>query len=112
MMDSGRITDKVECSDVDFETTLQIIKVISIHNDYIFNVLDKERPDGIAVADSYSSATRKAIISSLPEYFKTDDMKEVAKSIGKSLRTVRRQVARAIEAGEILQVKHGEYKKI
>ena len=39
-------------------------------------------------------------------------MKEVAKSIGKSLRTVRRQVARAIEAGEILQVKHGEYKKI
>ena len=112
MMDSGRITDKVECSDVDFETTLQIIKVISIHNDYIFNVLDKERPDGIAVADSYSSATRKAIISSLPEYFKTDDMKEVAKSIGKSLRTVRRQVARAIEAGEILQVKRGEYKKI
>lgn len=112
MMDSGRITDKVECSDVDFETTLQIIKVISIHNDYIFNVLDKERPDGIAVADSYSSATRKAIISSLPGYFKTDDMKEVAKSIGKSLRTVRRQVARAIEAGEILQVKHGEYKKI
>lgn len=112
MMDSGRITDKVECSDVDFEITLQIIKVISIHNDYIFNVLDKERPDGIAVADSYSSATRKAIISSLPEYFKTDDMKEVAKSIGKSLRTVRRQVARAIEAGEILQVKHGEYKKI
>lgn len=112
MMDSGRITDKVECSDVDFETTLQIIKVISIHNDYIFNVLDKERPDGIAVADSYSSATRKAIISSLPGYFTTDDMKEVAKSIGKSLRTVRRQVARAIEAGEILQVKHGEYKKI
>jgi len=112
MMDSGRITDKVECSDVDFETTLQIIKVISIHNDYIFNVLDKERPDGIAVADSYYSATRKAIISSLPGYFKTDDMKEVAKSIGKSLRTVRRQVARAIEAGEILQVKHGEYKKI
>lgn len=112
MMDSGRITDKVECSDVDFETTLQIIKVISIHNDYIFNVLDKERPEGIAVADSYSSATRKAIISSLPGYFKTDDMKEVAKSIGKSLRTVRRQVARAIEAGEILQVKHGEYKKM
>lgn len=112
MMDSGRITDKVECSDVDFETTLQIIKVISIHNDYIFNVLDKERPDGIAVADSYSSATRKAIISSLPGYFKTDDMKEVAKSIGKSLRTVRRQVARAIEAGEIQQVKHGEYKKM
>lgn len=38
-------------------------------------------------------------------------MKTVAKTVGKSLRTVRRQVARAIEAGDVVQVKHGEYKK-
>ena len=40
------------------------------------------------------------------------DMKKVAANVGKSLRTVRRQIARAIEAGEIQQVKHGEYKKM
>lgn len=39
-------------------------------------------------------------------------MKEVARTVGKSLRTVRRQIARAMEAGEIQQVKHGEYKKM
>ena len=91
---------------------MAIIRVISQHNDYIFNVLDKERPEGIAVADSYSSATRRALLSALPGYFRTDDMKEIARKAGKSLRTVRRQVARAIEAGEIQQVKHGEYKKL
>ena len=112
LMDSGRITENVECNDVDFDSTMKIIKVISTHNDYIFNVLDKERPEGIAVADSYSSATRKAIISALPGYFTTEDMKKVAANVGKSLRTVRRQIARAIEAGEIQQVKHGEYKKM
>lgn len=112
LMDSGRITENVECNDVDFNTTMKIIKVISTHNDYIFNVLDKERPEVIAVADSYSSATRKAIISALPGYFTTEDMKKVAANVGKSLRTVRRQIARAIEAGEIQQVKHGEYKKM
>lgn len=112
LMDSGRITENVKCNDVDFDTTMKIIKVISTHNDYIFNVLDKERPEGIAVADSYSSATRKAIISALPGYFTTEDMKKVAANVGKSLRTVRRQIARAIEAGEIQQVKHGEYKKM
>ena len=64
------------------------------------------------LADSYSSATRKAIISALPRYFTTEDMKKVAANVGKSLRTVRRQIARAIEAGEIQQVKHGEYKKM
>ncbi len=112
MMDSGQITESVECSDVDFDITMELIRVISVHNDYIFNVLDRERPEGIAVADSYSSATRKTILDALPGYFKTDDMKTVAKNVGKSLRTVRRQVARAIAAGEIQQVKHGEYRKL
>ena len=112
MMDSGSITETIECSDIDFATTQAIIRVISRHNDYIFNVLDKERPEGIAVADSYSSATRKSILSALPGYFTTTDMKEISQKIGKSLRTVRRQIARAIEAGEIQQVKHGEYKKL
>lgn len=112
MMDSGNIADQVECSDIDFETTLKIIKVISVHNDYIFNVLDKERPDEVAVADSYSSATRKAILSGLPVHFNTEDMKKIAGDIGKSLRTVRRQIARAIESGEVQQVKHGEYRKM
>ena len=112
MMDSGSITETIECSDIDFATTQAIIRVISIHNDYIFNVLDKERPEGIAVADSYSSATRKSILSALPGYFTTTDMKEISQKICKSLRTVRRQIARAIEAGEIQQVKHGEYKKL
>ena len=112
MMDSGSITETIECSDIDFSATQAIIRVISRHNDYIFNVLDKERPEGIAVADSYSSATRKSILSALPGYFTTTDMKEISQKIGKSLRTVRRQIARAIEAGEIQQVKHGEYKKL
>ena len=112
MMDAGTIKETIECSDADFDMTMDIIRVISTHNDYIFNVLDRERPEGIAVADSYSSATRKTILAALPGYFKTDDMKTVAKNVGKCLRTVRRQVARAIQAGEIQQVKHGEYKKL
>jgi len=112
IMETRAINDSVECSDEDFNTTLEIIRVISAHNDYIFNVLDKDRVEGIAVADSYSSATRKTILSALPGYFTTDDMKKVAVKIGKTLRTVRRQISRAIDAGEVSQVKHGEYKKL
>lgn len=67
MMDSGRISETIECSDVDFKTTMKIIRVVSIHNDYIFNVQNKERPEYIAVADSYSSATRKAILLHFPD---------------------------------------------
>lgn len=58
--------------------------------------------------NDFFAATRKTILAALPSYFKIDDMKTVTKQVGKSLRAVRRQVARAIEAGEIEQVKHGE----
>ena len=91
--------------------TMAIIRVISEHNGYIFNVLDREQPEGIAVADSYSAVTPKTILAAQPSYFKTDDMKAAAKQVGKTLRTVRRQVARSIKAGEVVQVKHNEYKK-
>ncbi len=112
LMETGTIPERIECSDTDFETTLDIIRVISVHNDYIFNVLDRERPEGIAVADSYSSATRKAILAALPRTFTADDMKNLAERVRKSLRTIRRQIARGVEAGEIVQVKHGEYRKM
>ena len=112
MMDSGSFPEVVECSDADFGITHEIIQVISAHNDYIFNVLDRERPEGVAVADSYSAATRRTILAALPGYFRTDDMKDAAAKVGKNLRTVRRQVARAIQAGEVVQVKHGEYRKV
>jgi hypothetical protein len=112
IMDTGRIDNTVECADVDFETTLDIIKVISYHNDYIFNVLNKERPEGIAVADSYSAATRNFILDALPGQFSTDNMKEVALKINKSLRTVRRQIKRAIESGKVQMIRSGEYKKL
>lgn len=45
--------------------------------------MDRERPEGIAVADSYFSATRKTILAAMTGYFKTDDMKTVAKNVGK-----------------------------
>ena len=85
---------------------------MSHHNDYIFNVLNKERPEGIATADSYSAATRTVILDSLPGQFTTDDMKAIAVKVGKTLRTVRRQIKRAIESGEVQMIRDGEYRKL
>ena len=112
MMDTGRFADTVECADEDFETTLGIIATVSHHNDYIFNVLNKERPEGIATADSYSAATRTVILDSLPGLFTTDDMKDIAVKVGKPLRTVRRQIKRAIDSCEVHMIRAGEYRKL
>ena len=112
MMDTGRFADTVECADEDFETTIGIISTLSHHNDYIFNVLNKERPEGIATADSYSAATRTVILDSLPSLFTTDNMKAIAVKVGKTLRTVRRQIKRAIDSCEVHMSRAGEYRKL
>ena len=112
MMDTGRFADTVECADEDFETTIGIISTLSHHNDYIFNVLNKERPEGIATADSYSAATRTVILDSLPSLFTTDNMKAIAVKLGKTLRTVRRQIKRAINSCEVQMIRAGEYRKL
>lgn len=102
------VTERVECADVDFETTMEIIKVISAHNDYIFNVLDRERPEGIAVANSYSAATRKTILAALPGYFKTEDMKDIAAKIANGSATGRAgDSGRGGGAGEARRVQEG-----
>ena len=39
-------------------------------------------------------------------------MKAIAVKVGKTLRTVRRQIKRAIESGEVQMIRAGEYRKL
>ena len=42
----------------------------------------------------------------------TDDMKAIAVMVGKTLRTVRRQIKRATESGKVQMIRDGEYRKL
>ena len=64
MMDSDRITDSAECTDTDLDTALSIIKTISAHNEYIFNVLNDGHTGDVKVSDTYSSAARNELLPS------------------------------------------------
>lgn len=69
-------------------------------------------PEGIATADSYSAATHKVILDSIPGQFTTDNMKAIAVKIGKTFFTVRRKDKRAIESCEVKMIRTGEYRKL
>lgn len=111
MMDSGRMTETAECSDIDFDTTLSIIRTVSAHNDYIFNVLNDGKGEDLKVSETYSSAARTSLLSILPDKFTSKDMKSAAVRIGKSVRTVERQIRRAIENGQVRELGKGSYQK-
>ena len=106
------IPERVECSDVDFEIALSIIRTISHHNDYIFNVLNEGVTEDLKVSETYSSAARASLLSILQDSFTSKDMQAAAMKIGKSIRTVERQVRRAIECGQVKMIGKGNYKKI
>ena len=111
-MDTGKVPEKVECTDADFDTALSIIKTISQHNDYIFNVLNEGVTEEVKVSETYSSAARATLLSILPDQFTSKDMKAAAVKISKSLRTVERQVRRAIQKGQVKELGKGSYLKI
>ena len=111
-MDTGKVPEKVECTDADFDTALSIIKTISQHNDYIFNVLNEGISEEVKVSETYSSAARATLLSILPDQFTSKDMKAAAVKISKSLRTVEGQVRRAIQKGQVKELGKGSYQKI
>lgn len=111
-MDTGKVPEKIECADTDFDTALSIIKTVSHHNDYIFNVLNEGVTEEVKVSETYSSAARATLLSILPDQFTSKDMKAAAVKISKSLRTVERQVRRAIQKGQVKELGKGSYQKI
>ena len=111
-MDTGKVPEKIECSDADFDTALSIIRTISQHNDYIFNVLNEGVTEEVKVSETYSSAARSTLLSILPDSFTSKDMQAAAVKISKSVRTVERQIRRAINNGQVKELGKGSYQKI
>lgn len=111
-MDTGKVPEKVECSDIDFDIALSIIKTVSHHNDYIFNVLNEGVTEEVKISETYSSAARSTLLSILPDSFTSKDMQAAAVKISKSVRTVERQIRRAIDNGQVKELGKGSYQKI
>ena len=111
-MDTGKVPEKVECSDIDFDIALSIIRTVSHHNDYIFNVLNEGVIEEVKISETYSSAARSTLLSILPDSFTSKDMQAAAVKISKSVRTVERQIRRAIDNGQVKELGKGSYQKI
>lgn len=111
-MDSGSIPERIECSDTDFDVALSIIRTISHHNDYIFNVLNDGITEDVKVSEAYSSAARNVLLNNLPDRFTSEDMQVLSVKLGKSIRTIQRQVRRAIQNGQVKELSKGRYKRL
>ena len=111
-MDRGSVPEKIECSDADFNIALSIIRTVSEHNDYIFNVLNEGITEDVKVSETYSSAARHVLLNNLPDRFSSEDMQDLSVKLGKSIRTIQRQVRRAIQNGQVKELAKGRYEQV
>lgn len=111
-MDRGSVPEKIECSDADFNIALSIIRTVSEHNDYIFNVLNEGITEDVKVSETYSSAARHVLLNNLPDRFSSEDMQALSVKLGKSIRTIQRQVRRAIQNGQVKELAKGRYEQV
>lgn len=111
-MDSGSIPERIECSDTDFDVALSIIRTISHHNDYISNVLNDGITEDVKVSETYSSAARNVLLNNLPDRFTSEDMQVLSVKLGKSIRTIQRQIPRAIQNGQVKELSKGRYERL
>ena len=111
-MDRGTVPEKIECSDVDFDIALSIIRTVSEHNDYIFNVLNEGITEDVKVSETYSSAARHVLLNNMPDRFSSEDMQALSVKLGKSIRTIQRQVRRAIQNGQVKELAKGRYEQV
>ena len=111
-MDRGSVPEKIECSDADFNIALSIIRTVSEHNDYIFNVLNEGITEDVKVSETYSSAARHVLLNNLPDRFSSEDMQALSVKLGTSIRTIQRQVRRAIQNGQVKELAKGRYEQV
>ena len=64
------------------------------------------------VSETYSSAARHVLLNNLPDRFSSEDMQALSVKLGKSIRTIQRQVRRAIQNGQVKELAKGRYEQV
>ncbi|HEY3371884.1 MAG TPA: DUF3987 domain-containing protein [Prolixibacteraceae bacterium] len=91
--ESGKISRKLECPDIDFQRVLSMIRVLVQHSSQVFSQLP-------AIHQSAKPRDRKEqFLEKLPEKFNRADFLDLAKSLSIPLRTVERYMTIFLEKG-------------
>ena len=103
MMESGKFSQKLECSDSDFQRVLSMIRVLVQHSSHVFSQLP-------AVNNSANLKNRKEqFLDQLPEKFNHQDFIDVARGISIPDRTAETYIFKFCEQGLIFRELKGSY---
>jgi hypothetical protein len=103
-MENGEIGHTLVCSDTDFQTAMEIVKVLIQHAAFVFRQL----PQATTVAPNNP---KMALFQALPDQFDRAKYVEVAAQLQIPESTADKQIARFLNAGLLTKQTHGSYAK-
>lgn len=103
MLESGDLSSQKGCSKVDFEASLDMIRVLVRHSSYVFSELLGDKPA------SKPKDRMEQFLAQLPAKFSAQDFQILATSMSINQRSAARYITLFCEKGLVRRENHGEY---
>jgi len=98
--------ERLTCSDPDFQTSLEIVKILFHHAIFVFRQLPQP-----AAAPANNGSPKMALFQALPAQFDRAKYMEIATRLQIPESTADKQIARFVNAGLLTKQTHGSYTK-
>lgn len=105
IIDTGEVSSVLVCSDVDFNTVMEIVKVLVLHAAYIFEQLPRD------TATPQPLNHKRQLLDALPAEFDRQTYLSIAGNLKIPAKTAEKQISRFIDAGLLVRQAHGSYLK-
>ena len=105
IIDTGEVSSVLVCNDCDFNTVMEIVKVLVLHAAYIFELLPKDN------TTIQPLNHKRQLLDALPSEFDRQTYLAVAKNLNIPDKTAEKQITRFINAGLLVRQAHGCYLK-
>jgi len=106
IMDTGEVSSVLVCSDTDFVTVMEIVKVLVLHAAHVFEQLPR---DNAALPQVNH---KRQLLDALPNEFNRQTYLSIAGNLKIPAKTAEKQISRFIDAGLLVRQAHGSYSKI
>ena len=103
ILETGDLSGKQVCSEVDFQATLSMIKILVMHSGLVFSELQKE------VKSTHPKDKKEQFLDKLPEKFTRVEFIALANSLSIADRTADRYISIFCETGMVEKEQYGTY---
>jgi hypothetical protein len=104
IMETGHIASPMMCNDTDFQTALELVKILIQHAAKIYETLPTE------TEKSKQPNQKQQFLETLPPEFSRQDYLKVAQALTISDKTAEKHIVRFVQSGLISHFAHGKYK--